>query len=617
MEKWGAAEVQRCSFVRKAVAGLSLAAESYDYVIVGGGTCGLVLANRLSQDPTTTVAVIDPGPDTRSNPLVREPAPSLPLFRSLLTNWDYRTVPQPNTSGRSLEIHSGRGLGGSSLINGMAYVRGDKAQFDAWEELGNPGWNWDELFPYFKKVEKMFSPEPWQVNLGASIRPENHGFGGELHVGYAITRQNTSFYTALQQSWAELGQPANDDVNGGSTRGFEVCPQTLDPELNQRWDAASAFLWPVAHRPNLHLINGTAARVVWANSDQSTHIRDNNDAVASGVEYVTSDNEVRTALASREVILSAGTFRTPLILERSGVGNPRLLKEVGIEPVVDLPGVGENLVDQSNVPIMFKTGKSLHGGPPYVSFATAADLFGANTSQLAFESRRSLGHWARQVAKSNPGLPDAAAIERIFRIQHDLIFNKGVTLAEIFTTTYAGTVVSTAANLLPFSRGSIHLHHNSTVPAIDPKYLSVDIDMVSQIAAGRLASRLANTPPLSDLAVGGLLPPEDTDDSLPPPATDADDEAWQKWTADAISSNWHSMGTAAMMARELGGVVDPRLAVYGTRRLRVVDASIMPTQLSGHPMATLYAIADRAADMIKSDASSSPSTGNGPDYREL
>ncbi|KAJ6439044.1 hypothetical protein O9K51_08448 [Purpureocillium lavendulum] len=585
-----------------AAAGLCLSIESFDYVIVGGGTCGLVLANRLSSDPATTVAVIDPGPDARSNPLVREPAPSIQLFQSLLTNWDYQTLPQANASGRILDIHSGKGLGGSSLINGMAYVRGDKAQFDAWEELGNPGWNWQQLLPYFKKVEKMFAPEPWQVKLGASIKPENHGFDGELHVGYAMTRENSSFYNAVQQSWARLGHPVNEDVNSGSTRGFDVCPQTIDPKLKQRWDSASAFLWPVAGRPNLQLINGTATRVVWA-SDKNTL---DGYAEASGIEYMTPDSQYRTVLAPREVILSAGTFRTPLILERSGVGNPRLLKEMGIEPVVALPGVGENLVDQSNTPIMFRARDHINGGTPYVSFATATDLFGSNTSQIAAESRENLSRWAWQVAVSNPGAPSAAAIEHIFRIQHDLIFNKGVTLSEIFTTTYAGVVVSTAANLLPFSRGSIHLlaGNDSAVPdtpAIDPKYLSVNFDMVSQVAAGRLASRLSTMSPLRDLARGGLLPPDNTENSTPPPMSDAADEQWRQWTADAMSSNWHSMGTAAMMSRDLGGVVDPRLAVYGTRGLRVVDASMLPMQFSGHPMATLYAIADRAADMIKSD----------------
>ena len=488
----------------------------------------------------------------------------------------------------------------------MAYVRGDKAQFDAWEELGNPGWNWKELLRYYKKLEKMFAPDPWQVELGASIKPENHGFDGELHVGFAITRQNSSFYQGVQQSWAKLGQAVNDDVNSGTTRGFDVCPQTIDPKLNQRWDSATAFLWPIAGRPNLHLINGTATRVVWRSNKS---MGDGGYAEVSGVEYITPNKQRRTVLASREVVLSAGTFRTPLILERSGVGNPRLLKEMDIEPIVDLPGVGENLVDQSNTPIMFRARDNLNGGSPYVSFATAAGLFGSKVSQVAAETRLSLGRWARQVAISNPGGPGAAALERIFRIQHDLIFNKGVTLSETFTTTYAGVVVSTAANLLPFSRGSIHIlpgNNDTTVPdtpAIDPKYLAVDFDMATQVAAGRLACRLSTTPPLSDLAVGALLPPDNAG-STPPPSVDAADEQWRRWTAEAMSSNWHSMGTAAMMARELGGVVDPRLTVYGTRGLRVVDASVLPMQFSGHPTATLYAVAERAAEMMKSDASS-------------
>lgn len=488
----------------------------------------------------------------------------------------------------------------------MAYVRGDKAQFDAWEELGNVGWNWKELLPYFKKVEKMFTPHPWQVELGASIKPENHGFDGDLHVGFAITRQNSSFYQGVQQSWGKLGQTVNDDVNSGSTSGFNICPQTIDPKLNQRWDAATAFLWPVASRPNLHLINGTVTRVVWR-ADRS--MGGGVYAEASGVEYLTPNKQQRTILASREVVLSAGTFRTPLILERSGVGNPRLLKEHGIEPIVDLPGVGENLVDQSNTPFMFRARDKLHGGNPYVSFATAADVFGSRVSEVASETKSSLGRWARQVAILNPGNPAAAAIECIYQIQHDLIFNKGVTLSEIFTTTFAGVVVSTAANLLPFSRGSIHLrpgNHDTAVldtPVIDPKYLSVDFDMAMQVAAGRLASRLSTTPPLSDLAASDLLPPDDVGSS-PPPKADAADEHWRQWTAEAISSNWHSMGTASMMARELGGVVDPRLKVYGTRRLRVVDASVLPMQFSGHPMATLYAVTERVAEMMRNDASS-------------
>lgn len=483
----------------------------------------------------------------------------------------------------------------------MAYVRGDKAQFDAWEELGNHGWNWETLLPYFKKVEKMFAPKTWQRRLGAVVEAEHHGFNGDMHVGFSMTRQNVSFYRSLQKSWHHLGAVFNEDVNSGATRGFDVCPQTMDPQLDRRWDAATAFLWPVEGRQNVHLINGTVTRVTWRTDEK--RVGDGHRAHASGVEYLTPDNKMRTVTASREVILSAGTFRTPLILERSGIGNPRLLREMGVEPIIDLPGVGENLLDQPNTPIMFHVNDGLHGGSPFVSFATAAELFGSNVSHIASQTRHNLRHWAEQIAKSNPAGPSRAkAFEHIFRIQHDLIFNKNVTISEIFTTAFAGTVVSTPATLLPFSRGSIHkLASHSTaildLPAIDPKYFAVDLDMTTQIAAGRLAAVLAATPPLSQLATSGLLPPDD--DSQPPPSIHANDAEWKQWTADAVSSNWHSMGTAAMMSRDLGGVVDAHLSVYETQGLRVVDASILPMPFSGHPMAILYAVAERAAEMIR------------------
>jgi choline dehydrogenase len=277
---------------------------------------------------------------------------------------------------------------------------------------------------------------------------------------------------------------------------------------------------------------------------------------------------------------------------------------MGVEPIIDLPGVGENLVDQPNTPIMFHVDNGLHGGSPFVSFATAADLFGSSLGAIGAETRRNLGRWAQQVANSNPAGPSRAkAFERIFQIQHDLIFRKRVTISEIFTTAFAGTVVSTPATLLPFSRGSIHKAASNTttdpdLPAIDPKYLAINLDMTTQVAAGRLAAVLSNTSPLSELARSTLLPPGG-DCNEPPPAINASNAQWERWTADAMSSNWHSMGTAAMMSRDLGGVVDADLNVYETQGLRVVDASILPMPFSGHPMAILYAVAEKAAEIIR------------------
>lgn len=482
----------------------------------------------------------------------------------------------------------------------MTYIRGDKAQFDAWEKLGNPGWNWSLFLRYYKKTERLFWPQPWQVDLGATVRPENHGYDGDLHVGFAPTLQNGSFYHRARTSWESLGQGVNQDVNGGVTGGFDVWPQTLDPQLNRRWDAATAYFWPVAGRPNLHLLNGTATRVVWKAGGAA--------AEAEGVEYVTPGKERRTVCANREVILAAGSLRTPLILERSGVGNPPLLRGRGIEPVVDSPGVGENLIEQPNLSLIYTSKQTLQGSSPYTAFVSARDIFGSSVDKVAARTRRSLGRWARQVARRNGRGPGAAtALEYIFRIQHDLVFDQENSVAECLTTAFGGALVAAFWALLPFSRGSVHIDPASPggngtsaapdTPAIDTQLLTVDFDMAMQVATGRLAARFWSTPPVSDLVAGALSP--NASDPLPlPPRGEATDEQWRRWTTGAVVTNSHPIGTAAMMARELGGVVDPSLAVYGTARLRVVDA---PMQLSGHLTATLYAVAERAAEMIKAE----------------
>ncbi|KJZ77222.1 hypothetical protein HIM_03543 [Hirsutella minnesotensis 3608] len=574
------------------------ATTSYDYVVVGAGTCGLLLANRLSHDPALTVAVIDPGPDQRSNTLINDPAAFIRLFQEPGVSWGYRSVPQAGAGGRVLDYRAGKGIGGSSLINGMTYIRGDEAQFDAWEDLGNPGWNWNELLRYYKKLERLFYPEPWQVELGASVRSEFHGFNGQLRVGFPPNLENTSFYQDAKDSWGKLGLGLNRDVNSGATRGFDVWPQTIDPKLNQRWDSATSFFWPVAGRPNLHLINGTVERILWKGTSKGEE-----DAEASGVEYLTPNHGCRRIYASREVILSAGALRTPLILERSGVGDTRLLKKLGITPIVDLPGVGENLIDQPNSPLMFKAKNKFLGSSPYAAFATARDLFGPKVSEVAAQTKRSLGQWARHMAQSRGGGAETVtALERIFRIQHALIFDKHVTLAEILTTAYGEVIGSAAWNLLPFSRGSVHIQagtdgYVSDMPAIDPQFMAVDFDLAAQVAAGRLAARLWKSAPVRDLVGGNLQPPNGSE--MPTP--DATEGQWRNWTAGVFVSNSHPIGTAAMMARELGGVVDPKLAVYGTRKLRVVDASVLPMQFSGHLTATLYAVAEKAARMMLED----------------
>jgi len=591
-------------------------ADSFDYVVVGAGTSGLVIANRLSQNPHVTVAVIDPGPDERDNPAVRNPA-IWPVLLQTPVNWAYQTVPQANASNRVIEFDAGRGIGGTSLINGtrsnvairntarsiltgcvvgMTYIRGDKAQFDAWERLGNTGWNWDILLHHYKKVERLFAPSPWQAEVGASAQRQFHGDTGEVRVGFTPALQNGSFYDDCKASWEKLGQAVNDDVNSGTTRGFDVWPQTLDPEQNLRWDAARAFFWPVAGRKNLHLLNGTASRILWRSD-----VRDHAQARVSGVEYLASPDGKRTTVKiDKEVILSAGALRTPLILERSGVGNPAFLKAKGIKSVVDLPGVGENLIDQPNISLAYASKPNRTGTSPYATFVTARDLFGNETGHVAARTRRQLRQWAETTARLSDSSLNASALEHIFQIQHELIFDKGVTIAEILTTAAQNAALSIFWPLLPFSRGSVHVRSKDDEhvadPVIDPRYLFNGFDTTTYVAAGRLSTAFWRQEPISDTISGRLLPNLTT---LP---DDATDDQWKRWLEDSIGSNSHSIGTAAMMPRSLGGVVDTALRVYGTKGVRVVDASILPMQFSGHLTATLYAVADRAADIIQGAA---------------
>lgn len=474
----------------------------------------------------------------------------------------------------------------------MTYIRGDKAQFDAWEELGNPGWNWDTLFKGYKESEKLFLPQPWQAAAGATYEPSAHGYSGNVHVGFPPTLDKGYLYKIAEKTWEELGYRKIPDPNAGSTAGFSVWPLTADPAKNERSDAATSFFWPIRDaRTNLKLYNGTVTRILWKRSCKG-------GATAVGVEYLDATGSIARLHAKKEVILSAGALRTPLILERSGVGNPKLLKPMGIDVVLDLPTVGENLIDQPNVAIVYGSSYNATEITPYASFATVEQLFGRQRAmQLAKSTKSRLGDWAASIADATHGALAAATVEKQLEIQHRLIFERNVTIAEILTGAFPNNLVSVSWALLPFSRGSVHLtsaeNEDINNPRIDPRLLSNDFDMETQIASSKLSRELWETSPAKDLASGGPVVP--TREQVPPNATD---EQWRSFIRGGYTSNSHSLGTAAMMSKELGGVVDPELRVYGTTNVRVVDASVLPTQFSGHLTATLYAVAERASDMI-------------------
>lgn len=476
-------------------------------------------------------------------------------------------------------------MGNTNLI-GMTYIRGDVPEFDSWEQLGNKGWNWESMVKYYKKLEGFVAPEEWQVDAGATFDPEAHGTGGDLHTCFNPKLLNGSWYDATVEAWSSLGVSKIKDANSGSVCGFDVWPQTIDAKTNTRWDAASAFYWPIYERSNLKLINGTVSKLLWDG-------KKTDEAWTSGVEYTSASGEIVQLSAKKEVILAAGALKTPLILENSGVGQAARLQANGVPVVVDLPGVGENLVDNPLIGYVYKSDFVADGYTPYSAFLTAQQLFGDSTADQAASVKEQIPQWAQQVVDRSGGALNASAIEKIMAIQHDVIFNKNVTIVEVVQAAQDGALSGAAWNLLPFSRGSIHISSASIdKPAIDPQFLAVDYDLDTTITIGKVVRNFYNASPIHPHVTGYLDP---STDKLPENPTEDD---WRTFVPGAVGPNNHPLGTAAMMARELGGVVDARLKVYGTANVRVVDASVVPTQISGHLTATIYAIAERAAEFI-------------------
>ncbi|KAF9527981.1 hypothetical protein CPB83DRAFT_932720 [Crepidotus variabilis] len=561
----------------------------FDYVIVGGGTCGLVLANRLSEDPGVTVAVIEAGDSVFDNAKVKNTTTyGLSLGTSI--DWQYSSAPQVYSSNRTLVYNQGKALGGSSAINGMTFIRPESAQIDLWEQLGNKGWNWASLFENSKVAEHFVPPTLSQAALGAAYNPSYHGYEGHVGVGWTSTLINGSAYQTFNTTWRNLAMPYNQDPNGGKLRGFSVWPFTQKDDIRQ--DSARSYYWPIAAaRPNLQVfVNTTATRILWAQKDSKTGL-----VVADSVESVGANGTKLTISASREVIISAGSIRSPLILEQSGVGNAQILKKFSIPSVIDLPSVGENLQDQANSGVAATSNHTWMGYPPYVTFLTAQDLFGANISTVEAQVRKNIPSYAALIAQKSNGAFKASVQERLLTTQVDLIFREAISLVEILNAPFSGAVIFPFWNLLPFARGSVHVNSQNLTaqPLINPNYFEFDFDLQVQVLAARIGRKALNTSPLNSVvameaAPGTVAVPED-----------ASDQVWGDWLKSTYTSNLHPVGTCAMLAREIGGVVDAELKVYGTRNVRVVDASVLPFQVCGHLTSTLYGVAEKAAKIIK------------------
>lgn len=596
----------------------------FDYVIVGGGTAGLALAARLSARPHVRVLTLEAGLDNRTD-IATE---SLLQYSAVLggpLDWNWPTV-----EGRTID--GGKTLGGSSSINGAAWTRGQDVQYDSWNALLEPeekavGWGWSGahgLLSYMKKSETFHAPSAEQrARLNASYEPAYHGFTGPVQPSYpspdwfasndtgAGMKQNAFIATCKSANGLRLTQGA--DVNDGHPTGVFVTPLSLDPARNDyRSSSAEAYLTPLEDtRKNwVVLIGHMATKVIFDG-------KHNGLSRATGVQFAPTPANASSgstqrfvAYAKHEVILSAGAIQSPALLQLSGVGPQSLLESLGIPVVVALEGVGRNLQDQAGTPLAASTtvNDSETRIPDAIGFPGIRALFAfgalegaANVSETITSG---VPRWAASQAAAGGGV-SADALQEIMRIQADNVLNDNAPILEMFT--YDPAAEDFGINvwgLLPFSRGNLSITSTNPFapPAIRGAYLAADIDLQVAIAGARAARKLFRTAPLGDIFVAELVPGLGTvPDSAGDGGADAD---WAAWIRATYISNDHPIGTAAMMRRALGGVVDARLKVYGTANVRVVDASVMPLQISAHLSATVYGIAEKAADLVLGDLDS-------------
>ncbi|KAH7551252.1 hypothetical protein BM1_10126 [Bipolaris maydis] len=524
----------------------------YDYIIVGGGTFSLVVADRLSEDFNVTVALIEAG--------------DIELDNTNITS----TSKYGNSFGTAIDWYD---------INGMTYLRAEAAQIDLWEQFGNEGWSWEDLMPYYKKSEYIQEPTRSQMLRRASFDPKRHGTSRPLAVGWTEDMLNQETVSSISQTFEALGLPFNKEPNAGSMRGFTVFPKTIDRTNNVREDAGRLYYWPISKRPNLDVfLNSFVERMVW-------HPTSNSEATkrtASGVVFVDRNRTLGTILANHEDILSAGSLRSPLILEQSSI-----LKKHDIDVVVDLPFVGENLQAQTTTDMFYISNNSTNatGASGYAAYFSADDVFWEGLDALNATVAASIKQYAEMTADTS-GVVDRSISERFFRAQYDLIFKKKLSISEIIVTpSSTGSVTIEYWGLLPFSRGSIYINSaNASVPGvINLNYYMLDYDIHQQIGKARMARKFANKAPFSKSILNEIIP------GLSKVPSDASNSDWEKWPK----------STSAMLPQDLGGVVDSNLTVYGTNNVRVVDASVVPFQVCGHLTSTLYAIAEKAADTIK------------------
>ncbi|KAL4805413.1 GMC oxidoreductase-domain-containing protein [Aspergillus unguis] len=563
----------------------AVAGKHFDYIIAGGGLTGLTVAARLTSNPDISVLVIEEGfYESNAGPIIEDPNTYGEIFGTSVDQ-NYLTVPQINN--RTELIKSGKGLGGSTLINGNSWTRPDKTQIDSWEEVfGNEGWNWDVLFEYMNAEEWARAPTAEQVAAGHYFDPACHGFNGTVHTGPRDNGQPWSpLVRALMNATSGKGVPTQVDFNCGHPRGVSMIQNNL-LEGQVRADAAREWLLPNYQRQNLFVLTGQSVGRVLFDTNTTTQPK------AIGVNFGIHKSVNFNVYATHEVLLAAGSSISPLILEYSGIGLKSVLDNANVTQVLDLP-VGLNMQDQTTTHVEACSKPSGNGQGQAVYFANITEIFGDDLPRVtALLNNTQLEQWAEETV-ARGGFHNATALKLQYETLRSWILDEDVAFAELFMDT-EGSISFDVWNLLPFTRGSLHILSSDPYLwqyANDPKYYFNELDVLMQATTTRLARRLERDGAMGDYFDREVTPGSHVHD-------DASLDEWAEYVKLNFRPNYHAIGTCSMMARELGGVVDSEARVYGTKGLRVIDGSIPPIQVSAHVMTVFYGMALKIADAV-------------------
>jgi choline dehydrogenase len=613
--------------------------KEYDFIIVGGGTAGLVVAARLSEDPAVSVAVIEAGKNLIEDENILRPGLINTMYGDPKYDWRFKTEPQvdhltrsvPSSSslitcqaclnGRSITMPRGKVLGGTSALHFLMVSYATRVDLDNWEKLGNQGWNFDSMAPYYRKFEKFtqHSSKATDALHTSHIDPALYGTEGNVHT--TIPENHWPLAEAWPPTFQNLGLGLKGDHKTGISAGGYSSIAYVDPRTSTRSYSATAYYVPVASRSNLTLISDALVDRIDLEGKKS-------DVIAKGVSYIVAGKAFKIN-AKKEVVLSAGAFGSPQILELSGIGSPSLLSSYNIEVIIGNENVGENLQDHALVPY---SAEVADGELTMESFRNPAII------QKAFQdySERKTGLLATPAINSSAFIPysavlsdfekssAAAEIDTIisqgskglrpglskqYQLIRDDLLNENETSMQLLfilagvperkfygaESPHPGNYITIASCLQhPFSRGDVHIKSSdpSVYPAVNPRYLSHPMD-VKMFGKHLLhVPKIFTTDPLASRL-------KDQGKALQPGYPVLTQENVEQFVVDNLDTEHHPIATCSMLPREDGGVVDEKLIVYGTKNLRVVDASAIPLQSAANTTSTVYALTEKAADLIK------------------